>query len=531
MKKLSFLLFLLILQNSICQTSKDDFMMDIKPIWSHLSFDSAFVNHPKYWGFDGYNQYIFSNVVPSILFKNSYYNVLINGTEFLNGAKLEKIDMKTGKQVWTSTFDLTNSTKREYPVLSYINSNSQLELICFRDNEDSTWIFPFWIRSKLVRRVYDINSGQLIEHKIGSNLLFNLGFTYIYPNFSNHSTTPYTYVACGGQKQDFSTPIHGYNSSLELVTADTFLSPRTLEYFDAFGYFRFNGRYDTLVSLKRTNSIKPWNPSSLYNIKVELYNNNIELLKTYDFTDKLENMRNYEMSIPINGRYNFILSNNGELYIPTPIIINSFDYDGRLREKIKLDTVFSPVLTNYQVNKLRYQDGLLIVRNIFNSDLSSSIEFLQTDGKGNIIHRKTSKMRDDLFLSFFNIYELEDGNFVLNASLRSREKKEKFSEKNGRSIVCLLNKEDIIDTHVGNKDIENKLESQIKFQDYDHLFIESKDVKYLFLFNSSGQRLNPNFVLSTDNSISLTTSNLISGIYYLQILHSNGQSEIVKFLK
>ena len=119
------------------------------------------------------------------------------------------IDMKTGKLEWTSTFDRTNSTKREYPVLSYINSNSQLELICFRDNEDSTWTFPSWIRSKLVRRVYDINSGQLIEYKIGSNLLFYLGFTYIYPNYSNHSTTPYTYVACGGQKQDFWTPIHG----------------------------------------------------------------------------------------------------------------------------------------------------------------------------------------------------------------------------------------------------------------------------------------------------------------------------------
>jgi hypothetical protein len=286
-----------------------------------------------------------------------------------------------------------------------------------------------------------------------------------------------------------------------------------------------------LVSLKRTNSIKPWNPSSLYNIKVELYNNNIKLLKTYDLTNQLENMRKYDMSIPINGRYNFILSNNEESYIPTPIIINSFDYDGRLREKIKLDTVFSPVLTNFQVNKLRYQDGLLIVRNIFNSDLSSSIEFLQTDGKGNIIHRKTSKMIDDLFLDAFNIYELEDGNFVLNASLRSREKKEKFSIKNGRSIVCLLNKADIIDTQVGNKDIENKNESLIKFQDYDHLYIESKNVKSIFLFNSSGQRLNPNFVLSTDNGISLTTSNLINGIYYLQILHSNGQSEIIKFIK
>ena len=81
------------------------------------------------------------------------------------------------------------------------------------------------------------------------------------------------------------------------------------------------------------------------------------------------------------------------------------------------------------------------------------------------------------------------------------------------------------------KDIENKLESQIKFQDNDHLFIESKDVKSLFLFNSSGQRQNPNFVLSTDNGISLTTSNLIGGIYYLQILHSSGQSEIIKFIK
>jgi hypothetical protein len=179
MKKLSYFLLLFILQNSFCQT-KDDFLMDIKPIWSHVAFDSAFLNHPKYKDFDGYNQYLSSNVVPPIIFKNSYYNVLINRTEFLNGAKLEKIDMKTGKQVWTSTFDLTNSSKREYPVLSYINSNSQLELICFRDNEDSTWIFPTWIRSKLVRRVYDINSGQLVELKIGSNLLFNLGSTYIY---------------------------------------------------------------------------------------------------------------------------------------------------------------------------------------------------------------------------------------------------------------------------------------------------------------------------------------------------------------
>lgn len=63
-------------------------------------------------------------------------------------------------------------------------------------------------------------------------------------------------------------------------------------------------------------------------------------------------------------------------------------------------------------NKLRSQDGLLIVRNVFNNDLSSYIEFLQTDGKGNIVNRKVVNLDDNLFMSSYNIFELEDGNFL-----------------------------------------------------------------------------------------------------------------------
>ena len=45
----------------------------------------------------------------------------------------------------------------------------------------------------------------------------------------------------------------------------------------------------------------------------------------------------------------------GGIYIPTPIIINSFDYDGPASRKKNLDTVFH-LFFQLSINKLRYQD-------------------------------------------------------------------------------------------------------------------------------------------------------------------------------
>ena len=534
MKNIIFIIVLFSIKG-ICQNDhKTDIFIGIKPLWSHISFDSSFADNPNYKDYDGYNHYFGTTQVPPYIFNGYIINNLINNSAFCNGSLMEKIELKTGKLEWQATYDLTNSPKREFNSFTWVNKKNEVECLNFMENSDSTWIFPTWGKSKLVRRTYDFNNGLLKNNVITDNIRFNLGGTYLYPANNENKITTYSYLDCSAQDENFWTLHMQIDSNFKILKSDTLLNKRTLNYFDAFAYLRFNGSFDTLVSFKRTNSIKPWNINSLNNLKIELYNSKIELIKSIDITSQVASARNNSLAAPLHGRFNLVTSNNESAIEITQFIVYSFDYDGNLKEKIVLDSLSPPVTSYIVPNKLRSQDGLLIVRNVFNNDLSSYIEFLQTDGKGNIVNRKVVNLDDNLFMSSYNIFELEDGNFLLNCSYRSRTAKYSYSNLNGRTIVCLLNKDDIIKKPTAIVESNKTKKLVLSNKQNSELIIshEEENNFEIHFHNLSGQRVHLENISSNKIEQMFSIAKLTAGIYFAKIVYKNSSRVYTeKFIK
>ena len=71
MKNIIFIIVLFSIKG-ICQNDhKTDIFIGIKPLWSHISFDSSFADNPNYKDYDGYNHYFGTTQVPPYIF-NTY---------------------------------------------------------------------------------------------------------------------------------------------------------------------------------------------------------------------------------------------------------------------------------------------------------------------------------------------------------------------------------------------------------------------------------------------------------------------------
>lgn len=523
-----FVLFL----NSTYSQSKADIFIGTVPLWTHVAYDAAFNNNPIYPDMDGYNHYIAPIQYPPLIHDNYLIYPLVNISRFCNGTKIEKIDLNNGHLDWTQTFDLTNTAKREFTSLLWINDKNDVEAMNFMDAGNETSFFDDYPNCRISKRCFDFNTGKEKEIQFGDSLLFSLGTCIFYPPSRDKKNGNYTYLYSGAQKNDFWTLKNIYNSNLKLLSSDTLLSSRHYNSFDRFSYYPFNGGYDTLMSLKRTYSNFPWSPSSLFNVKLEVYNSNIELLKTIDLTDQLENNKTYNLNGSVYGRINLLASNyDSEFSEPVRFSIYSFDNNGKLMEKIVLDTVYPPVHLNVYACKLRNQDGLILTRSLFNPDLSAYIEFLQTDGKGNIIHKKQIQLKDKMFMNNFNLFELENGDFLLSATYQTYNNPKRLFNYKGRSLVSLFSKKDIIIESTTN--VDHKIDHSFQYKIIPGESIELIEAQALDynIINLHGQKIHTNNVQYLDNKTQISIKDLTPGLYFLQIVKQDQTVQTIKFIR
>ena len=130
--------------------------------WVHVAIDSTKIGVN---GLDGKNHlFYFSNEEP-LRHKGYLYNSLVNGQNAGSGAFIEKIDLETGKALWKSFYDLTNSKENEYPSTLKISNQGKLQVVGYRNTVKNFIPIPgVWTKGLPVVREYDSNTGSLLQY-------------------------------------------------------------------------------------------------------------------------------------------------------------------------------------------------------------------------------------------------------------------------------------------------------------------------------------------------------------------------------
>lgn len=135
----------------------------LNPIWHHTFFDTTY---SKGYG-DGYNRLaLVSTEIKPIVVGNYLYIALHHlASEEVIGTYIKKIDLSSGKEIWSDYFGLPKDTNQEIARLMYINNNGNLELISQLKTDpygfDKTLLYN---KDMLfTKRIYNQENGSLIE--------------------------------------------------------------------------------------------------------------------------------------------------------------------------------------------------------------------------------------------------------------------------------------------------------------------------------------------------------------------------------
>jgi len=165
--------------NSIGQRAgiyKDLKFDSLQPVWTYVSYDNSIVDYQidsprdRDAEFDGYSHIVtVDNIIRKPLIHDGYL-YLIQKTIYdgdVSGGLIEKINIKTGKLIWQSTFDLRSLENREFIEGVYIEEGN-LVLMCYEIvTPDPDIPFPVLYNSNTIARgvlkirKYNLQTGTL----------------------------------------------------------------------------------------------------------------------------------------------------------------------------------------------------------------------------------------------------------------------------------------------------------------------------------------------------------------------------------
>ncbi len=142
---------------------------NLNPVWMHVSIDSTLIDGDKYDGMT-HISFINDNPLPYFIHNNYIYiasNTRIKTINKNEGGLIEKLDLNSGKILWTNHFDLRNNDRYEYIESIYLNNNGNIEVVTDREvkkpEDDHAGHITYGDTAHVCIRNYDINTGDLIS--------------------------------------------------------------------------------------------------------------------------------------------------------------------------------------------------------------------------------------------------------------------------------------------------------------------------------------------------------------------------------
>lgn len=203
MKKRQILIIILFCYSflSIAQVKpyKEIKFKNLNPIWIYSSIDSTLIGNNTHSGRDHFYN-LSDNPFPYLINDNCIY--IANHTQFstgeVEGALLEKINLKNGKVLWQQKWDTRNNDRQEWVEYIYLDEDGYINVVTDKRIKepfnDIFNLFSFKGDTCLINiRKFDPKDGELLENKGGTIEDFEslriknspLGTTILFPNNNN----------------------------------------------------------------------------------------------------------------------------------------------------------------------------------------------------------------------------------------------------------------------------------------------------------------------------------------------------------
>ncbi len=179
------LAFFVLCTSGICFSQPDPItiqFVEAQPLWEHLTWDTTFYDIGNQPGINKYNV-----VVPHQCYR--FNNDLIISSYCLNhraefyGYILEQIDINSGQVRWQNYSTYYNNGFQDHYKNMYLRDDGNLEMIGIkRHGEYLDTLFSYWNigggQSNYVRKVFDYNTGDLINTVEGKDSIRNIAPSY-----------------------------------------------------------------------------------------------------------------------------------------------------------------------------------------------------------------------------------------------------------------------------------------------------------------------------------------------------------------
>lgn len=520
MKKHLLSCFLLL---TLCKINGQEFVYEnYIPKWANISNDSTYIGHSENnnplgttYQFNGKNHLL--PLTDAILFEDKILSIFVNHKNDFQGGRIEVRNIQNGQLIWRYNFDLRSETAREYPASFRINENNDLELVCFRSTVENNY-FLLWDRAHLSIRTFDVNSGHL-KTSIFKELTDPDDLEF-YPGLSRliYRDGNYDYIKYHCDDSYYNYSIESFNTELEKTGSDSIKQPKKYQYYAYYqAQLSENLKFVTRFS---ANEASPTSPPSLYEYKIDIYDNQWTLMDTKDLSESIDSASQYDYLNFENGHHIFNAAIN--INEETPPVNKIMVYDGQFNKK---ETIQLPEIKYSKINvhKLKYKDGVVIIAP---SNLGK-FNIYKTNGAG-VIDKSISLTIPPKFV-FYGLKSLFIEDNLLFVSFVKREIEQNgFPDAEKDELVTLLI--DLIELGI----ITNT-EEEIRQTDFvvspnptTHELNVKSDYLYdqVNIYDCTGQK-----IISSKSIESIDVSNLQNGLYIAEILKNGISLSKQKFIK
>ncbi len=415
------------------------------PVWTYVSFDSTLMGVQN---FDGYNHFSFINNSKEAHLRSGDYLYMVNATQLvamLEGGFIVKVDLNTGKPIWSRAFDMRTSDRQENLEDMYIDPNGQLCIITAKRVTLPDIYLPYGLNSKwnnpgdsaiIVTRKYNPDTGELMDHIVadvtnpnvlrikntvnGQRQLFGLKNGQFYTNeFIQES---------GPGNNDFAyaqTKLDQYGNILEAEKRDTVRFEFPIDSTDKVGQTN-QSRFlrvseDTLISVQNWTNF--WEHDYYKQPGLVLFDKNLNKVKSIKLDDALEGI-NFKSLYLRYADHQYVII-HAPVWEQTPedafepldeyLVL---DYDGNVVRR------FSNEFNGFRHNvlKFNYSEKMNEFLVLFGAHYLEGIGimFLKTKPGGGLEYLgKLSYKPNDHVLFFYYVSQLENGDILIHGNNRT----------------------------------------------------------------------------------------------------------------
>lgn len=516
MKKL--FLLILIFQNLIFNAQdhiKPINFDNYSPLWQHLVVDSTRLDDTINNG----TKHLINWGKTLIVGDSIGYFVYIDQTKNLQGAYIEKINFKTGALLWHNVFNIETSGEREYPSSVYLNDNGNLEILCFRNIQES--FISLWTKAQISIRKYNSNNGELLSHNYNHNNLTTDEELLFFPGKANIFPAPSkSYYYCtkdiGGSSTIYA--LKEFNQDANLIQIDSLERYTKYPFGTSQSWIKY--RRDTLIQARHMHMQNPLKPFiqenyDTFEFWVDLYSSTFDSLNSYNLSNDLP----YNWSIILNydkAGYLKIISQDS-IYVDNDYTaFVYFDMQGNYYETLDYG---KNLPANILSAKLPNQDGFLLINRVIDSDINNKriIEISKSDGQGNIELIKTLSFEGGRYFSIQALDILKNNTILLGLALWVPD-----PDKAGTSISKILIIVAIDGNELGLVNTQNEITKIDDIIIYPNPAKDIITIEFPSIFSGSidiidilGSKIKTGFI-KNQHKQNIDVSSIRSGVYFIR---------------